>query len=204
MLFVHFFQGIENQIKVLLLFLKIVKGFLILSIKCFSPFQRLCLKILNLTMCGSRFVEGWNLDCKKVKRTVYFSMNTITTKLCLWTPVNAFKTKLLASNSTFKGQNFNNYNNLTGMSIGSLKISSETHLHRCEYCPDQAGFLDKIQSTDCYFFAMFGSIRAPACIKYLCLLLLGLAARCHAIVDITSSMANEFSTQPSHSDVHDK
>ena len=147
---------------------------------------------------------GIYIDCKKVKRTVYFSMNTITTKLCLWTPVNAFKTKLLASNSTFKGQNFNNYNNLTGMSIGSLKISSETHLHRCEYCPDQAGFLDKIQSTDCYFFAMFGSIRAPACIKYLCLLLLGLAARCHAIVDITSSMANEFSTQPSHSDVHNK
>ena len=34
LLFVHFFQGIENQIKVLLLFLKIIKGFLILSIKC--------------------------------------------------------------------------------------------------------------------------------------------------------------------------
>ena len=111
------------------------------------------------------------------------------------------QTKLLASNSTF---NFNNYNNLTGMSFGSLKFSSVTHLFRCKYCPDQAGFLDKIQSTDCYFFAMFGSIRAPACIKYLCLLLLGLAVRCHAIVDITSSMANEFSTQPSHSDVHDK
>ena len=64
LLFVHFFQGIENQIKVLLLFLKIVKGFLILSIKCFSQFQRLSLKILNLTMCGSRFVEGWNLDVR--------------------------------------------------------------------------------------------------------------------------------------------